>query len=235
MLMRLLRTLLSTLLPATTVTQRTIIRGDLSGGNANANGLRGNGERITCEKPVGPFDRVRVGDIFEVHARVGETPSVTLTADSNLLDRVHVEVVAGCLVCAIEGVLSTDTPVRLDIVAPVWRAVEVRGAARLTLEGVAAEALKLTVADAGCARVHGALTSLEVVARDAATANCTLTQTEHLTVRASEAATVLARASQSAKVRVSDAASFKGVGGAPAQCTLKTADAASARFKKESF
>lgn len=128
---------------------------------------RGSGTPAQQERDVRGFSRVDVGGAFQVDLDVGPDFRVVVHADDNLVDRVVTEVKDDTLHVHLEGSAVTSTPLRAEITMPSLVGVDVSGATRAEIEGVASESLEVDASGASNVRVRGKTTTLEVYASGA--------------------------------------------------------------------
>jgi hypothetical protein len=110
---------------------------------------------------IGSFDRVRVAGPFEVRLVVGGSPGARAEGDSDLLDRVEVEVNGGTLVVSMgingwgeRGAAASSVPV-VTLSTPRLQSATVNGGGRLTIEDMEGQALTLMVTGSGSIEATG--------------------------------------------------------------------------------
>ncbi|MDP9070298.1 MAG: DUF2807 domain-containing protein [Actinomycetota bacterium] len=122
----------------------------------------GSGTARTETRPVTRFSRVTVLSSADVRVRVGDEPAVAVTADDNLLELVTTEVVDGALVIGTRGSYSTRIGIKVDVVAPLLEAVELRGSGQVTAEGVRGTRFDVSIGGSGDVRASGTADAVEV-------------------------------------------------------------------------
>jgi Putative auto-transporter adhesin, head GIN domain len=123
-------------------------------------GTRGNGEpsiRQFEELDLSQLHGVDVGGVFVLKAERSSDAVVELQGDGNLLPLVDVDVQDGVLRARTHATMRPDLELVLVVRAPTLRQVELSGAARGEIVGLAGDAFELEVDGAGEARVEGAV------------------------------------------------------------------------------
>lgn len=97
------------------------------------------GEPQTQTREVEGLDRadgVRLGASGDVTVRVGDTPSVTVTAGERVIDRLETEVVDGVLVIDLRGLRGNIGRPEVELVLTEVRTVELDGSGRIDVSPV---------------------------------------------------------------------------------------------------
>ena len=123
----------------------------------------GNGQYVTQRRPIGNFRAIEVRDPADVEVRVGARPSITITADGNLLPLLRTGVRDGNKL-VIESVRSyrTRRAPRITITVPQLSAFAIRGSGDATIDGVNSASLALAISGSGDIRARGRTGSLSV-------------------------------------------------------------------------
>jgi hypothetical protein len=116
-------------------------------------GERGSGNVISQEREVSGFNAIEVNYPAEVTVRQGESASVTIEAEDNLLPGLQTRVRNNTLEIFYrvedgKHVNPTEN-VRIEIVVENLEEVRFESAGRLTIEGIQADGLKVSVSGAG--------------------------------------------------------------------------------------
>ena len=124
--------------------------------------IKGSGVSATEQREVTQFDAVetRIGSDMEI--RRGDQPTLSITADDNLLPIITTEVRNGTLVVSSEERYSTRNRVRLVIEVPVISRVDIKGSSDVRLESVTDEKLEIGIAGSGDVEAVGEVRSLDV-------------------------------------------------------------------------
>jgi hypothetical protein len=147
-------------------------------------------------------------------------PSVTVTADDNVQDRVEVRVDDGVLRVEADGFTTSQVP-SVVVTLPAASLIEVNDAAALIVDGVAVDELSIDASDAGSIVVRGSVGSLQVVAEDAASVDASGLSVSALIVSSSGSSSVTVQASVSASITSSDASSVSVSGSASVQTSAE--------------
>ena len=123
---------------------------------------RGSGTPAQQEREVAGFSRVDVGGAFEVDIDVGPDFRVVVHADDNLVERVITDVDGDTLKIHLDGSATTRSPLRAEISMPALAGVDVSGATRADVEGVASASIDLDASGASHLAVRGKATHVEI-------------------------------------------------------------------------
>jgi hypothetical protein len=132
------------------------------GGEPAGSGLQGSGVSATQTRTVARFSSLEVAGSNNVTVTVGPTQSVAVHADSNLISHVTTHVVAGKLVIADTGSFTTKTPMSVEVSVPSLTMLNLRGSGQLSVTGIKAPRLTVTVSGSGLLHAAGTATRLDV-------------------------------------------------------------------------
>jgi hypothetical protein len=117
--------------------------------------IRGSGVPAVAERDLPPFTAVDLGGANDVTLRMGDAQSVTVYADDNLIDLVTTEVRDGTLVIGNEESFSTVSPMRVEVVAPVFAGVELTGSGTITVSNLDVVDLVALLSGSGVIEAEG--------------------------------------------------------------------------------
>jgi hypothetical protein len=93
---------------------------------------------------------------------VGGRQSVVVHADSNLLARVTTRVAGGTLLIGTTGSFTTRTLISVDVTVPALAAVTLSGSGQLSVTGISAPVLTVSLPGSGALDASGTATRLDV-------------------------------------------------------------------------
>jgi hypothetical protein len=125
-------------------------------------GAQGSGIAAAQTRTVGQFSGLDLAGSSPVTVVVGAPQSVVVHADSNLLGDVTTRVVSGTLVIGTTGSFSAHSPMRVDVSVPALTAVHLSGSGLLSVTGIKAPALTVTLSGSGDLTAAGTTTRLDV-------------------------------------------------------------------------
>ena len=132
-------------------------------GDGSAKLLEGSGISSSQAREVPEFRAVRLEGGFDLRASVGDTRSVVLEGDDNLLEHVRTRVEDGVLVLDFApGRYRTRLPLSVVLVTPALAAVEIDGAGDVQLESMKGERLSIAIRGSGDVSASGAVDVLEL-------------------------------------------------------------------------
>ncbi|HEX4514353.1 MAG TPA: DUF2807 domain-containing protein [Polyangiaceae bacterium] len=110
---------------------------------AGCAGVEGNGHSVVDDRTTGTFDAIEADTTIDVEVSFGETASVTVTTDGNLLTDVTTEVVSGTLRVHDTVAISPRTTSLVRIVVPTLHAADADGSGAVTVTGFSEPAFHL--------------------------------------------------------------------------------------------
>lgn len=135
----------------------------LRGGHAlSGSGIQGSGVAATQTRAVPSFTGLDLAGSNEVTVVVGAPRSVVVHADTNLISHVTTRVAAGTLVIADTGSYTSHSPMYVDISVPSLTALTLSGDGQLSVTGISAPQLTVTVPGSGLLSASGSVTRLNV-------------------------------------------------------------------------
>jgi hypothetical protein len=132
------------------------------GGGSSGSGVQGSGIAATQTRAVARFSSLDLAGSNNVTVVVGAPQSVVVHADSNLISHVTTQVVAGSLVIADTGSFTTRTPMSVEVSVPSLTALNLSGSGQLSVTGIKASRLTVTVSGSGLLYAAGTATRLDV-------------------------------------------------------------------------
>jgi hypothetical protein len=117
--------------------------------------VTGSGNLVTKDIPVAEFQKIDAGGSFTVDVTQGDKPSVTLTADDNLWDRLTVEVRDNTLHLATKPGSYRNVHVEAKVITPKLTALTLSGASRGAVHGIDQKSDSLNVELSGASHVEG--------------------------------------------------------------------------------
>jgi len=140
-----------------------LVRHDLLGGSSSSNGIRGSGVGVSQSRDLGSFSSVELSGSNNVTIHVSERQAVVVRGDDNLVDRITSRVRGGALVIAnTPGSFTTESPMGVDVGVPSLRAVRLTGSGNVSVSGIKAESLTVTLAGSGLVSASGIARRLDV-------------------------------------------------------------------------
>jgi hypothetical protein len=124
-------------------------------------GTKGSGIAATERRVLPPFHALDLTGTNAVSVSVGRTQWIVVHADSNLLHRVTTRVENGTLVIGDLGSYSAVTPMRVAVSVPTLSAVKLSGSGLITLGGVNAREIAITLAGSGAFHASGSVGRLD--------------------------------------------------------------------------
>lgn len=106
-------------------------------------GIQGSGIEVSELRSVQPFQRVLLDGTSDVTISFGETQSVSVTGDENLVHLVKTDVRGNQLRIDTSGSYSTSNGIQIDIVVPRLIACELNGTGDIDISGYTGEELEL--------------------------------------------------------------------------------------------
>ena len=115
-------------------------------------GTKGSGNVVSERRDISEFSGIDVGGIYKVDVTIGEDFSVEIETDDNLLPLISTEVDGDVLKIESSKRFKPSDQVRVHVTAPDIRSLDISGAARIEVTGVAND--ELTVDASGASKVN---------------------------------------------------------------------------------
>jgi Putative auto-transporter adhesin, head GIN domain len=132
------------------------------GTKSSGSGVQGSGVAVTQTRAVAGFSGLDLAGSNNVTVVLGAPQSVVVRADSNLISHVTTNVVAGTLVIGNTGSFTTKTPMSVKISVPSLTALNLSGSGQLSVTGIDAPRLTVTISGSGLLTAAGTATRLDV-------------------------------------------------------------------------
>jgi Putative auto-transporter adhesin, head GIN domain len=124
--------------------------------------VQGSGMAATQSRVLAPFSSLDLSGSNDVTVAVGGRQSVVVHADSNLLRNVTTRVVAGTLVVGTTGSFSARSPTGVEVSVPSLAAVTLSGSGQISVTGIDAPVLSVSLPGSGALHASGTVTQLSV-------------------------------------------------------------------------
>jgi len=134
----------------------------LARGGLPGSGVQGTGVAATQSRVLPTFSRLDLAGSNNVTVAVGGRQSVVVHGDSNLLRYVTTRVVAGTLVIGTTGSFTTRSPMSVEVSVPSLAAVTLSGSGKISVNGIDAPRLTVTLPGSGAIDAGGTVTNLRV-------------------------------------------------------------------------
>ena len=132
------------------------------GGEPGVSGVQGSGIPATQTRAVARFSSVDLAGGNQVTVVAGGQQSVAVHADSNLIGHIRTRVVAGTLVIDDIGSYTSKNPMSVQVSVPSLAAVKLSGDGIITVSGIKAHRLTVTLPGAGILHASGTAVQLDV-------------------------------------------------------------------------
>ncbi len=148
--------------------------------------IAGSGSIITETRPVQDFDQVILNGLGNLNVELGDTESLTIKTDDNIMPLIRTEVSAGRLVIDLNirpnEMVEPSRAIAYTLTVKDIRALELNGAGNITSGSIDAESLSVFLSGAGNVTLGGHLISQNVTIKGSGTYNAGDLQTERTMV-----------------------------------------------------
>jgi hypothetical protein len=140
-----------------------IIDSEVFESSSNSKTVQGSGVAAAETREVPPFTGVELAGANNVTVRVGGEWSVVVRGDDNLLGRITTQVEDGDLVVGqTPGSFETKSPTGVEVSVPSLDDLTLTGSGILSVRGIEAENVTVTLSGSGIVRASGTATQLDV-------------------------------------------------------------------------
>lgn len=136
--------------------------GDISITIGDGPSVKGSGVSASESRSVAHFEAIEATGSGKLKLRIGDTDSLKVTADDNILPLIKTEVRDGVLILATEGNLSPKSSVVFEVTAKSVRRVENSGTVSIDASGFKGGDFKLETSGVGSATLTGKVDSLKL-------------------------------------------------------------------------
>lgn len=134
----------------------------LARGGPPSSGVQGSGVAVTQTRAVASFSSLNLAGTNNVTVTIGRPQSVVVRADSNLLKDVTTQVIGETLVIGNTGSFTARTPMSVEVIVPSLAALNLSGDGQISVTGISAPSLTVTVSGSGLLAASGEATRLDV-------------------------------------------------------------------------
>ena len=131
-------------------------------GGSRSSGVQGSGVAATQSRVLPGFSRLDLAGSASVTVVTGGRQSVAVRADNNLIRYVTTRVAAGTLFIGTTGSYTTRTPMSVEVSAPSLAAVTLSGSGEISVSGIKAPRLTVTLPGSGALYASGTADRLDV-------------------------------------------------------------------------
>jgi hypothetical protein len=120
------------------------------------------GVAATQTRAVATFSRLDLAGSNNVTIVVGRPQSVVVHADSNLINHITTDVVAGTLVIGHTDSFTASGPMSVDVSVPSLTELSLSGSGQISATGISTSQLTVTISGSGLVSATGTATRLDV-------------------------------------------------------------------------
>ena len=118
-------------------------------------GVRGNGNLTTETRSIENFTAIEAGGIFRVYVEIGESASLKIEAEENLMGFIKAKVKGSTLVLDLKKNINPKEHVTVYVTTPDLERVESSGASKIYVENIDSDYFKLDLSGAGKVKLVG--------------------------------------------------------------------------------
>lgn len=176
---------------------------DVLPGSPGSSGVQGSGVAATSTRALPTFSGIDLAGSNNVTVVAGARQSVVVHADSNLLSRVTTQVKAGKLTIGNVGSFSAKSPMYVEISVPSLAALDLSGSGNITVTGIRASRLTVTIPGSGDISASGSVTRLSISIDGSGDAQCSGLIARNVDAVVSGSGNIFVTATQSLDAKVS--------------------------------
>ena len=145
---------------------------DVLAGPSTSSGVQGSGVAATSTRALPNFSGIDLAGSNNVTVMAGARQSVVVHADTNLLSRVTTQVKAGKLIIGDVGSFAARSPMYVEVSVPSLAALDLSGSGNITVTGIKASRLTVTLPGSGDISASGSVTRLNISIDGSGDAQC---------------------------------------------------------------
>ena len=131
-------------------------------GSSGSSGVQGSGVAATSARALPNFSGIDLAGSNNVTVVAGARQSVVVHADTNLLSHVTTQVKAGTLIIGDVGSFAPKNSMYVQVSVPSLAALDLSGSGNITVTGIRASRLTVTLPGSGDIYASGSVTQLNV-------------------------------------------------------------------------
>ncbi len=135
---------------------------DVLPGSSRSSGVQGTGVAATSTRALPNFSGIDLAGSNNVTVVAGARQSVVVHADTNLLSHVTTQVKAGTLIIGNVGSFNAKSPMYVEISVPSLAVLDLSGSGNITVTGIRASQLTVTLSGSGNVYASGSVTRLSI-------------------------------------------------------------------------
>ena len=195
-----------------------LVQGACSLGSINPNSVVGSGKVASEIRSVSGFSSVALQGSGNVDVTLGDTESVIIEADDNILPLIETNVLAGQLIISTKGYTTINpiTPVRVNVTMKTLKGLTLSGSGNIHVAKMAGDSLMVNLPGSGNITVTGSVTNVDASLSGSGNIYCSGLQAKSATVTLNGSGEVEVFASQSLNAGVLGSGTIR-YGGNPSQ------------------
>jgi hypothetical protein len=170
--------------------------------------VNGSGTVKQETRNVADFDEIETSGAINAEVAVGDSFSVSVEADDNILQFIKTEVSGNTLKIHTEGKFSTKSKINVKISMPELRGLDINGASNVTAANVKGDSLNIKVNGASEVKISGEAKELNARANGASTIDAENLKSENTEVDSNGASTVTVSSSNELRADASGASTI---------------------------
>jgi hypothetical protein len=175
---------------------------DVPPGSSSSSGVQGSGVAVTSTRALANFSGIDLAGSNNVTVVAGARQSVVVHADTNLLSHVTTQVKAGKLIIGDVGSFAAKSPMYVEVSVPALAALDLTGNGNITVTGISASQLTVTLPGSGNIDASGSVTRLNVSIDGSGTAQFRGLTARNVDAVVSGSGTIFVTATQSLDAKV---------------------------------
>lgn len=176
--------------------------------NGSATGIKGSGVSKTETRDIEDFEKIHFNGAGTVNLTFGESSSLEVSGDDNLLPLIETKVENGKLVISPTESINPKSKLVFNVVVVDLKEVTVAGAASMDIEEAASDSLKIQVSGAAEVTGSGAVDQLDISISGAGSIGLKEMKSKDLKISVSGAASATVYASESLDAKLSGVGSI---------------------------
>lgn len=193
-------------------------------------GITGSGVSKTEVRELGEFRAVRNATVGNVIVAIGDSQSVEVTVDDNVLPIIVTEVIDGELVIKSSQSFSTSIGLKVSVTTPRLYSLSSSGVGSTRLTGMDGDELTIKLSGVGSVQADGRVESLNVSVSGVGNADLDNLLAENVSVKFSGVGSAYVHATKSVDASTSGVGSIK-VSGNPGEKAVKQSGIGSVSFR----
>ena len=193
-------------------------------GVGGTNVVEGNGKVVKQKREISNFSKIEISGSAIITCKAESETSLSVEAESNLMDMLKTQVKGNTLCIWVEGSFSSNEKIKIACSTQTIKSIKVSGSASLDVEDLSENEVDVRVSGSGSVDLEGDANTLNAQISGSGSVDCACFDTKNATLQVSGSGSIIARVKENLDASVSGSGRIK-VKGSPSQTRISESGA----------